>query len=161
MKLLINGESYEVQQASGRFLLWVIRNDLGLTGTKFGCGVGICGSCTVLVDGVPTRSCITQADTVEGQAITTIEGLATEDDEGHVHLHPVQQAFVEAQTPQCSWCMSGQMLTAAAFLENQPHPSKEQIDEAMKNNYCRCGTYERIRSAILIANETMHGPSSS
>jgi isoquinoline 1-oxidoreductase alpha subunit len=148
MQLLINGQEYEIDIPENENLVWVIRDGLGLIGTKFGCGLGICGSCTVHVDGIATRSCITPAASVEGKAITTIEGLATE--EG---LHPIQQAFLDEQVPQCSWCMSGQMMTAAAFLEQNPNPSEEDIVNAMSNNYCRCGCYVRIKAAVARAAE--------
>jgi isoquinoline 1-oxidoreductase alpha subunit len=148
MQLLINGQEYEIDIPENENLVWVIRDGLGLIGTKFGCGMGICGSCTVHVDGVAMRSCITPAASVEGKAITTIEGLATE--EG---LHPIQQAFLDEQVPQCSWCMSGQMMTAAAFLEQNPNPSEEDIVNAMSNNYCRCGCYVRIKAAVARAAE--------
>jgi isoquinoline 1-oxidoreductase alpha subunit len=148
MQLLINGQEYEIDIPENENLVWVIRDGLGLIGTKFGCGMGICGSCTVHVDGVAMRSCITPAASVEGKAITTIEGLATE-----AGLHPIQQAFLDEQVPQCSWCMSGQMMTAAAFLEQNPNPSEEDIVNAMSNNYCRCGCYVRIKAAVARAAE--------
>jgi isoquinoline 1-oxidoreductase alpha subunit len=148
MQLLINGQEYEIDIPENENLVWVIRDGLGLIGTKFGCGMGICGSCTVHIDGVAMRSCITPAASVEGKAITTIEGLATE--EG---LHPIQQAFLDEQVPQCSWCMSGQMMTAAAFLAQNPNPSEEDIVNAMSNNYCRCGCYVRIKAAVARAAE--------
>ena len=122
------GELYEVDVPEDDMrLVWVIRDSIGLTGTKYGCGMGICGSCTVHVDGVPTRSCITPVQTVADKDITTIEGLATVDADGNETLHPVQQAFIDEQVPQCSWCMSGQMMTAAAFIENNSNPSEEDI----------------------------------
>lgn len=155
MDLRINGEVYEVDIPDDMNLVWVIRDSIGLTGTKFGCGIGICGSCVVHVDGVPTRSCITPAQTTEGKDITTIEGLATIDDEGNETLHPVQQAFIDKQVPQCSWCMSGQMMTAAAFLDNSDNPSEDDIINAMSSNYCRCGCYVRIKEAVTLAAETM------
>ncbi len=153
MQITINGEAFEVQSPPDEPLLWVIRDELGLTGTKFGCGLGICGSCTVHVDGVATRSCILPVSAAEGKSITTIEGLATVDDAGQETLHPVQQAFIDQQVPQCSWCMSGQMMTAAAFIANNPAPSEDQIIEAMGANYCRCGCYFRIKSAVAHAAE--------
>jgi isoquinoline 1-oxidoreductase subunit alpha len=136
MTLTINAE----------LLLWVLRDELGLTGTKFGCGVGICGACTVHLDGVAIRSCVTPLSALEGRSITTIEGLAKGD-----KLHPVQQAFLEQQVPQCAWCMSGQMMTAAAFLQQRPNPSETEVASAMTANYCRCGCYARIRTAVLQA----------
>ena len=127
MELRINGEVYEVDVPDDDMrLVWVIRDSIGLTGTKYGCGMGICGSCTVHVDGVPTRSCITPVQTVAEKDITTIEGLATVDADGNEILHPVQQAFIDEQVPQCSWCMSGQMMTAAAFIENNSNPNRRR-----------------------------------
>ena len=143
MKLTINNESREVSGEAADMLLWVLRDELEMTGTKFGCGAGICGACTVHVDGVATRSCITPLAAVEGKVIRTIEGLAT----GGA-LHPVQQAFIDEQVPQCGWCMSGQIMTAAAYLESNKAPSEDEIVEAMGNNYCRCGCYVRILSAV-------------
>ncbi len=155
MELKINGQSYDVDLPDGEMLLWAIRDTVGLTGTKFGCGIGICGSCTVHIDGEARRSCITPASTVEGSEITTIEGLATIDEDGTETLHPVQQAFIDEQVPQCSWCMSGQMMQAAAFLNDNPSPSNEDITDAMNNNYCRCGCYVRIKAAVAKAAEGM------
>jgi isoquinoline 1-oxidoreductase subunit alpha len=157
MNVSINGQQYAVPDSPARPLLWVIRDELGLTGTKVGCAAGICGACTIHIDGVATRSCQTQVATVAGKQITTIEGMATLDPSGATTLHPVQQAFLAAQVPQCSWCMSGQMMTAAAFLANTPTPTDQQIIEAMRKNYCRCGCYVRIKAAIheaaiLLAN---------
>lgn len=151
MKLNINGEAYQVADAPDRPLLWVLRDELGLTGTKFGCGIGYCGSCTVHVDGQATRACITPVATVADKAITTIEGLATNGEDGQIHLHPVQQAFLDEQAPQCSWCMSGQMMTAAALLVANANPSMAEIVEGMGRNYCRCGCYVRVRSAVARA----------
>lgn len=143
MQLTINGATHQVADDSGRLLLWVLRDELGFIGTRFGCGAGICGACTVHVDGVAARACITPLAAVEGKDVRTIEGLA--DESG---LHPVQQAFIDQQVPQCGWCMSGQMMTAAAFLVANPTPSDEQIVEALGNNYCRCGCYVRIKAAV-------------
>lgn len=127
-------------------LLWALRNDLELTGTKFGCGMSECGACTVHVDGVATRSCVTPVTSVAGREVTTIEGL---EEDGQ--LHPVQGAWVEAQAPQCGYCQSGQIMTAVAFLRDTPNPSDQQIREAMSGNLCRCGTYNRIFDAIKLA----------
>jgi isoquinoline 1-oxidoreductase alpha subunit len=151
MELLINGQSYTVEDGRERPLLWVLRDELGLTGTKFGCGRGICGSCMVHVDGVPTRSCITPVARANGSTIRTLEGLATVAADGTVQLHPVQQAFLEEQVPQCSYCMTGQMMTAAALLVNTPQPTEEEIVAAMNAVYCRCGTYPRIKRAVARA----------
>jgi isoquinoline 1-oxidoreductase subunit alpha len=150
MQLSINGTPHEVTVEVDEMLLWVLRDQLGLTGTKFGCGAGICGSCTVHVDGVAMRSCMTPAVAAEGKQIRTVEGLA----KGDV-LHPVQQAFIEVQVPQCAWCMNGQMMTAAALLEQTPDPTEQDIVNAMNNNYCRCGCYARIKVAVTKASELM------
>ena len=155
MELRINGALYEVDIPDGMPLVWTLRDTIGLTGTKFGCGIGVCGSCTVHVDGVATRSCITPAELVADKDITTIEGLAIVDTEGNETLHPIQQAFIDKQVPQCSWCMSGQMMTAAAFIENNPAPTEEDINSAMSANYCRCGCYDRIRDAVALAAENI------
>jgi isoquinoline 1-oxidoreductase alpha subunit len=143
---MINGRAYTVADAPARMLLYVLRDELGLTGTKFGCGAGICGACTIHIDGVAARSCNTPLSAVAGKALTTIEGLARGD-----VLHPVQQAFLETQTPQCGWCQSGQMMTAAALLAANPHPSDAEIVAALTANYCRCGTYGRIKRAVARA----------
>ena len=155
MLLQINGQQYEVESDPPRLLLWVLREELGLIGTKFGCGAGICGACTVQVNGVATRSCITSLVSVVDKDIRTIEGLAHINDDGVIHLHPVQQAFLEHQVPQCSWCMSGQMMTAVSFLEQEPNPTEAQVIEAMSQNYCRCGCYARIKTAVTHAAELM------
>ncbi len=157
MNLSINGESYTVDAAPTDMLLWALRDELEMTGTKYGCGAGICGACTVHVDGMAMRSCITPLAAVAGKEIRTIEGLADGD-----ALHPVQQAFVDAQVPQCGWCMSGQIMTAVAFLESTPSPTEEEVVTAMGNNYCRCGCYVRILSAVQAAavkiTATAHQP---
>ncbi|MFV9507806.1 MAG: (2Fe-2S)-binding protein [Oscillochloridaceae bacterium umkhey_bin13] len=154
MDLLINGTRYTVDENPPRMLLWVLRDELGLIGTKFGCGIGACGACTVHLDGVAVRSCQTLLGQVGVQTITTIEGLAAVET-----LHPVQQAFLELQVPQCGWCMSGQMMSAAALLAANPAPNEEQIVEAMNGNYCRCATYQRIRRAVSRAAELAQAPS--
>jgi len=153
MDLRINDQVYQVDDASDRLLLWVLRDELGLIGTKFGCGIGICGSCTVHLDGVPTRACITMLSAADGKDVRTIEGLAKIDSSSDAVLHPVQQAFLDEQAPQCSWCMSGQMMTAAALLEQNPNPTTDEIRQAMDSVYCRCGTYHRIRKAVQRAAE--------
>lgn len=146
MELQINGTSYSIADEPERPLLWVLRDELGLIGTKFGCGVGLCGACTVQIDGEAARSCQTLVSSVGGAAITTIEGLSDSEE-----LHPVQAAFLEVQVPQCGWCMSGQMMTAAALLAKNPNPSEDEVVTAMRYNYCRCGTYPRIKQAVLRA----------
>jgi isoquinoline 1-oxidoreductase alpha subunit len=153
LELTINGRTYTVADAPPRMLLWVLRDELGLTGTKFGCGAGYCGACTVHIDGAAARSCQTLLDQAAGKAITTIEGLA-----GEADLHPVQQAFLEEQVPQCGWCMSGQMMTAAALLAANPAPSADEITEAMAGNYCRCAAYVRIRRAVARAAAVAGAP---
>ncbi len=154
MKLNINNEVHDIPDDPTKLLLWVLRDELGLSGTKFGCGAGICGACTVHVNGVATRSCITPLTTLqEADTIRTIEGLHTVSADGTITLHPVQAAFLEDQVPQCSWCMSGQMMTAAAFLESNPAPQPDEIIEAMSRNYCRCGCYYRIKGAVAKAAE--------
>ena len=150
MQLTINGEIHTVADNPDEPLLWVLRDELGLTGTKFGCGIGLCGACSVLVDGQVTRACTTPLAAVDGAEITTIEGLH----QGEM-LHPVQQAFIDAQVPQCGWCMSGQIITAVGLLEQNPAPSQEEITAAMEQNYCRCGCYVRIRSAVAAAGAQM------
>ena len=154
MKLTINGTEYDIAQEPPRPLLWVLRDELGLTGTKFGCGAGFCGACTVHIDGEAVRSCVTPLTTVTGE-VRTIEGLSLMAEDGTIQLHPVQQAFLEDQVPQCSWCMSGQMMTALAFLEKNPAPAEAEIVTAMGENYCRCGCYGRIKTAVSRAAELM------
>ena len=153
MELRINGQIYQITEGPDQLLLWVLRDELGLTGTKFGCGIGLCGSCTVHLDGVATRACVTMLSAVHGKEVATIEGLARVDPAGDIILHPVQQAFLDEQVPQCSWCMSGQMMTAVSLLERNPNPSAEEIRQAMNSVYCRCGTYYRIRKAVARAAE--------
>ena len=130
-------------------LLWVLRDELGLTGTKFGCGRGLCGSCTVHLNGESTRSCMTTVDYAEGNDITTIEGLSQD------VTHIVQKAWIAEEVPQCGYCQSGQVMTAAALLERNPNPSDQDIDMGMKMNLCRCGTYQRIKKAIHLAADEM------
>ncbi|HEV8438065.1 MAG TPA: (2Fe-2S)-binding protein [Methylomirabilota bacterium] len=138
----VNGKRQQVEAAPDMPLLWVIREKLGLTGTKFGCGIAVCGACTVHVDGQPTRSCVTPASAVAGSKITTIEGLSAKTD------HAVQRAWIELDVPQCGYCQSGQIMSAAALLARKPSPTDADIDDAMAGNICRCGTYQRIRAAI-------------
>jgi isoquinoline 1-oxidoreductase alpha subunit len=141
--LEVNGKEYEVSASSDTPLLWVLREELELTGTKFGCGEGLCGSCTVHVDGQATRSCITSVGEVEGAKIVTIEGLPED--------HPVKRAWLEAEVSQCGYCQPGQIMEAAALLRDNPMPADSDIDDAMSGNLCRCGTYPRIRKAIHMA----------
>jgi len=150
-KLTVNGESQEVDVAPEMPLLWVLRDKLKLTGTKFGCGIAQCGACTVHVNGVPMRSCVTPVSSVNGPVVT-IEGL---DSKGE--LHPLQDAWIEHDVPQCGYCQAGQIMSAAALLATTPKPSDKDIDEAMAGNYCRCGTYVRIRKAIHSAAATAQG----
>ena len=147
IKLTINGRAQEVDVAADTPLLWVLRDTLGLTGTKYGCGMALCGACTVHIDGAATRSCVTPVESVAGKSITTIEGLSTN------RGHPVQQAWMEIDVPQCGYCQSGQIMSAAALLAKNPAPSDADIDQAMSGNICRCGTYPRIRKAIHRAAE--------
>jgi isoquinoline 1-oxidoreductase alpha subunit len=142
--LIVNGTREEIEVDPSTPLLWVLREKLALTGTKFGCGIAQCGACTVHVDGSPIRSCSTPVSAVEGKEVTTIEGLAPSPSE----LHPLQTAWIEHQVPQCGYCQSGQLMSAAALLANNPNPNDADIDNAMKGNICRCGMYGRIRQAI-------------
>lgn len=140
--LLINNTPHEVDVAPDTPLLWVLRDTLSLTGTKYGCGMGFCGACTVHLDGEAVRSCQTPVSSVGDKKITTIEGLSQSDN------HPVQLAWIAEQVPQCGYCQSGQIMSAAALLAQTPHPTDDQIDAAMVGNLCRCGVYQRIRRAI-------------
>ncbi len=138
----VNGKRVQADSTPDTPLLWVIRDELALTGTKFGCGMGLCGACTVHVDGAVTRSCQTPLSAVEGKRVTTIEGLSRNGD------HLVQRAWVAEQVPQCGYCQSGQIMAAAALLEENADPTDAEIDTAMQVNVCRCGTYQRIRKAV-------------
>jgi isoquinoline 1-oxidoreductase alpha subunit len=149
ISLKVNGKMYQVDVAGDTPLLWVIRENLGLTGTKYGCGISLCGACTVHMNGQAIRSCVTPVSTAAGQDITTIEGLSVDSS------HPVQKAWVVEDVPQCGYCQSGQIMTAAALLAKNPKPSDADIDNAMSGNICRCGTYQRIRRAIHRAAEIM------
>jgi len=143
MQLTINGAVQVIDVATDTPLLWVLRDTLGLTGTKFGCGIAQCGACTVLLNGTPIRSCVTPIAAAAGAEITTIEGLGSDGE-----LHPLQQAWLDLQVPQCGYCQSGQILSAVALLETNPKPSDEDINTAMSGNICRCGMYSRIKAAI-------------
>ena len=145
--LKINGKDVPVDVAPDTPLLWVLRDALGYTGTKFGCGIGQCGACTVHLDGQPARSCQVPLSAVTGKAITTIEGLSADGS------HPVQRAWIQEQVPQCGYCQSGQIMSAVALLAKTPKPTDADIDAAMSGNICRCGTYQRIRKAIHTAAE--------
>ena len=149
IELTINGEGHTLDVDPDMPLLWAIRDIAGLTGTKFGCGKALCGSCTVHIDGEPVRSCAYPVSAAEGRTITTIEGLAPDGQ------HPVQVAWRELNVPQCGYCQSGQIMSAVALLERNPKPTREEIDTAMSGNICRCGTYNRIRAAIERAAEGM------
>jgi isoquinoline 1-oxidoreductase alpha subunit len=141
VKFSVNGQPAEFDGPDDVPLLWVVREQLGLTGSKFGCGVGLCGACTMQIDGVPTRTCIMPIGNVQGSHVTTIEGLSRNLD------HPVQKAWIELDVPQCGYCQSGMIMAAAYLLEQHPHPTDQDIDQAM-TNLCRCATYARIRAAI-------------
>jgi isoquinoline 1-oxidoreductase alpha subunit len=142
VSLTVNGKRHDVDVASDMPLLWVIRDTIGLTGTKFGCGLSQCGACTVHLDGQPTRSCVTPVSSVGAKKVTTIEGLSPD------ASHALQVAWIAEQVPQCGYCQSGQLMTAAALLAKTPKPTDADIDAAMSGNICRCGTYQRIRRAI-------------
>ena len=153
MKFNINGRDIEVDAAPDEPLLWVVRELVGLTGTKFGCGIGACGACTVHVDGESVRSCSYPASLAEGKRVTTIEGLSAD------RSHPVQVAWIKHQVPQCGYCQSGMIMSAAALLEKIPHPTNDDIDRGL-TNICRCGTYSRVRAAIHTAAELVKGSTS-
>jgi isoquinoline 1-oxidoreductase subunit alpha len=142
IKLNLNGKDTELDVEDDMPLLWVLRDTLGLTGTKFGCGMALCGACTVHLEGAAIRSCVTPVRAAAGKSVTTIEGLSPDSS------HPVQRAWVELDVPQCGYCQSGQIMSAAALLAKTPQPSDAEIDTAMAGNICRCGTYQRIRAAI-------------
>ncbi|MEQ9425736.1 MAG: (2Fe-2S)-binding protein [Cyclobacteriaceae bacterium] len=146
--LNINNRDFNVEDDPNTPLLWVLRDSVDLTGTKYGCGIGQCGACTVHVDGVAVRSCTMTIRALAGKKITTIEGLAQGD-----KLHPVQEAWVEVDVPQCGYCQCGQIMSAAALLDKNSNPSDDEINSAMRGNICRCGTYPRIKKAIKVAAE--------
>lgn len=149
MSFILNGQSHDIPPDwADEPLLFLLREHFGLTGAKFGCGVGVCGACTIIMDGVATRACTTRAGEVQGQIVRTIEGLAEGD-----ALHPVQKAWLDQAVPQCGYCQAGQIMAAVALLEQVPDPSADDVDAALDGNLCRCGTYPRIRAAILSAAE--------
>ena len=150
IKINVNGEEREISDIDPNTpLLWTLRDNLQMVGTKFGCGKGLCGACTVHLNGTAIRSCSTPVSAIEGQMITTIEGLAKDTE----NLHPIQEAWMEHDVPQCGYCQAGQMMNASALLAVNPKPSDQDIDNAMAGNICRCGTYKRIRKAIHTAAE--------
>lgn len=151
MRLTVNGQPHEIDVEPEMPLLWALRDGLGITGPKYGCGMGVCGACTVHVGGTPVRSCSLPVGNVTAP-VTTIEGLGTPD-----ALHAVQQAWIELQVAQCGYCQSGQIMTAAAFLASNRKPTDAQIDQAMRANLCRCGTYPRIRAAVRRAADSLGG----
>ena len=153
--LQINGQIHRVDAASDTPLLWVLRDNLGLVGTKFGCGIGQCGACTVHLDGVPSRACLTPVSVATGMKVTTIEGLSPD------ASHPLQRAWIELDVPQCGYCQGGQIMSAASLLSRNPHPSDQDIDDAMSGNICRCATYVRIRAGIHRAAELAAGKEAS
>jgi aerobic-type carbon monoxide dehydrogenase small subunit (CoxS/CutS family) len=152
MELVVNQKHYRLQVDPDRMLLWVLRDELELTGSKYGCGEGRCGACTVLVDGTPVRSCITPAVKVAGKSITTIEGLAE-----NGRLHPLQEAFIQADAMQCGYCTPGMIMSSVGLLRKTPHPSEPEIRRALEGNVCRCGTYPRIVAAVQLAEKSMNG----
>ncbi len=142
MKLRVNGTDHEVDASGDMPLLWVLRDLIGLTGTKFGCGIAQCGACTVHLDGAPLRACVTPASAAEGRSVTTIEGLSKDGS------HPVQRAWAELDVVQCGYCQSGQIMSAVALLAAKPDPDDADIDAALAGNICRCGSYQRVRAAV-------------
>ena len=149
---VVNQQHYRIQLDPNSLLLWILRDELGLTGSKYGCGEGHCGACTVLIDGAPVRSCITRVSKVEGKEITTIEGLAQ-----NGRLHPLQEAFIQADAMQCGYCTPGMILSGVGLLKKTPHPSEPDIRRALEGNLCRCGTYPRIVAAMQIAEKAING----
>jgi aerobic-type carbon monoxide dehydrogenase small subunit (CoxS/CutS family) len=147
----LNGRRQNVDVVPQMPLLWVLRDTLGLTGTKFGCGMALCGACTVHINGTPARSCSTPISSVAGKNVTTIEGLSPDSS------HPIQKAWIELDVPQCGYCQSGQIMSAAALLTRKPRPTDTDIDDAMRGNICRCGTYQEIRDAIHRAAQIRGG----
>ena len=144
VELTVNGEKWRLEAPADTPLLWALRDNLGLTGTKYGCGIAECGACTVHLDGQPVRACVTPLSEVRGRAVTTIEGLAPAEGE----RHPLQEAWIAENVPQCGFCQSGQLMSAAALLARNPAPDDADIDSALSGNLCRCGTYQRVRRAV-------------
>jgi isoquinoline 1-oxidoreductase alpha subunit len=149
IRLHVNGRTVQVGSESDTPLLWVVRDELGLTGTKFGCGMGICGACTVHLDGLPIRSCVVPVSAAADKRVATIEGLSRD------NSHPLQRAWIAHDVPQCGYCQPGQLMSAAALLREKPNPSDAEIDAALSGNICRCGTYLRIRAAVRTAAAAM------
>ena len=147
ISLSVNGRDVQLEVDSDMPLLWVLRDALGLTGTKYGCGMALCGACTVHLAGEPVRACVTPVSAVAGRKVTTIEGLSAD------RAHPIQAAWIQEDVPQCGYCQSGQIMTAAALLAKTANPTDADIDEAMRNNICRCGTYQSIRRAVHLTAE--------
>lgn len=152
MELVVNQKHYRLQVDANSLLLWVLRDELELTGSKYGCGEGHCGACTVLIDGAPVRSCITPVSKVAGKEITTIEGLAE-----NGRLHPLQEAFIQVDALQCGYCTPGMILSGVGLLKKTPHPSEAEIRRGLEGNVCRCGTYPRIVAAMQMAEKAMNG----
>ena len=148
-EFIVNGENRQVDVDPDTPLLWVLRDELNLVGTKYGCGIAQCGSCTIHLDGAATRACVLPVSAVAGRSVTTIEGLSADG------RHPLQDAWREHDVPQCGYCQAGQIMRAAAFLDNTPNPSDAEIEAAMRGNLCRCGTYNRIKAAVRTAAEQM------
>jgi len=153
--LMINGKSHPIDVDEAMPLLWFLRDRLEYTGTKYGCGLGVCGACIVQVDGQATRSCITPVSAIAGRSVTTIEGLSENGD------HPLQKAWIENKVPQCGYCQAGQIMNAASFLASNAAPTSEEIDGAMQGNICRCGTYQRIKKAVADAASEMNANTST
>lgn len=151
VRFVLNGTPVETDDAPDTPLLWVVRDTFGLKGSKYGCGAGLCGACTMHVNGAATRTCVLPVSAVAGRSVTTIEGIGTPD-----ALHPLQAAWVEHSVPQCGYCQSGQIMTAAALLERNPNPTATEVESAMAGNLCRCGCYPRIKAAILAVGALAH-----